>query len=95
MTWAVFGVSGGVIYVFWEILQRVRTAAGEKPRVAFSPLVHGLFAWPIMVPEAIEYAFAELGILRAPPAMPASEMAEPSAASGAEETSPSEEPTRD
>ena len=68
VTWAVFGVAGGVIYICWEILQRVRTAAGqEKPGVSFSPLVHGLFAWPIMVPEAIEYALAELGILRPPP----------------------------
>jgi hypothetical protein len=68
VTWAVFGVVGGVIYVCWEILQRLRTAAGEKkPAVSLAPLVHGLFMWPIMVPEALEYALAELGILKAPP----------------------------
>jgi hypothetical protein len=68
VTWAVFGVGGGLIYICWEILQRFRTAVGEdKPGVSFSPLVHGLLAWPIMVPEAVEYAFAELGILTTPP----------------------------
>lgn len=68
VTWAVFGIVGGLIYICWELLQRVRTVAGEdKPGVSFSPLVHGLFAWPVMVPEAIEDALAELGILRTPP----------------------------
>lgn len=76
-TWAVFGVLGGVIYVCWEILQRLSTPAGEqKPAVSLSALVHGLFAWPIMVPEAIEYALAELGILKAPPTTPTQTKAE-------------------
>src|SRR5438034_1217814 len=81
VTWAVYGVAGGVIYICWEILQRLRSAAGEqKPGVSLSPLVHGLFAWPIMVPEALEYVLAEVGILRAPPAAPAKGIAEPGAA---------------
>ena len=64
-------------YVCWEILQRLRTAAGEpKPAVSLSPLVHGLFAWPIMVPEALEYALAELGVLLPPPSDPAKGIAE-------------------
>ncbi len=68
VTWAVFGVAGGLIYISWEILQRVRAPAQEeKPGVSLSPLVHGLLAWPIMVPEAVEYALAELGVLRTPP----------------------------
>src|SRR2546425_7315614 len=81
LTWAMFGIAGGVIYVMWEILQRLRTPAGEeKPPVSLSPLIHGLFAWPIMVPEAVEYALAELGVLRAPPTVPAEGSAEPVAA---------------
>lgn len=80
VTWAMFGVVGGVIYICWEILQRLRTAAGqEKPGVSLSPLVHGLFAWPIMVPEAIEYALAELGVLPAPPPASTPTNAEPCA----------------
>jgi hypothetical protein len=65
ITWTVFGVAGGAIYVLWELLQRLRTSPGEaKPGVSLSPLLHGLFAWPIMVPEAVEYTLAELRILR-------------------------------
>jgi hypothetical protein len=80
VTWAMFGVAGGVIYICWEILQRLRTAAGqEKPGVGLSPLVHGLFAWPIMMPEAIEYVLAELGVLRAPPTASTPTNAEPCA----------------
>lgn len=81
VTWAVFGVLGGVIYVCWEILQRLRTPAGEQqPAVSLSALVHGLFAWPIMVPEAIEYALAELGILKATATSPTQTNAELGAA---------------
>ena len=80
VTWALFGVVGGVIYICWEILQRLRASGEQKPGVSLSPLVHGLFAWPIMVPEAMEYALAELGILRAPPSPPAKGIAEPDAA---------------
>jgi len=71
VTWAAFGVAGGFIYLSWEVLQRLRPAAGEqKPGVSLLPLLHGLFAWPIMVPEAIEYALAEFGFLSAPTATP-------------------------
>jgi len=80
VTWAMFGVAGGVVYVCWEILQRLRASGEQRPGVSLSPLVHGLFAWPIMVPEAVEYALAELGILRAPPASPTKGIAEPDAA---------------
>ncbi len=80
-TWTVFGFAGGLVYILWEILQRLRTAAGErKPEVSLSPLFHGLFGWPIMVPEAIEYALAELGLLSSHPSAPAEEIAKPGAA---------------
>ncbi len=79
VTWAVFGIAGGLTYVSWLILERLRAAAGEqKPGVSLSPLLHGLIAWPIMVPEAVEYSLAELGVLR-PPAVPLKEGAEPAA----------------
>jgi hypothetical protein len=80
VTWATFGVLGGVIYVCWEILERLRTVAGDEKRaVSLAPLVHGLFAWPIMVPEAVEYALAELGVLKTPPTVPTQTNAEPCA----------------
>jgi hypothetical protein len=72
LTWAAFGVAGGVIYILWEILQRLHTAVGEeRPGVSLSNLVYGLLAWPIMVPEAVEYALAELGMLPVPTSAPA------------------------
>jgi hypothetical protein len=64
MTWALFGAAGGIVYVCWEVLQRFRAPIGEeKPRVNLSWLLYGFLAWPIMVPEAIEYTLAELGVL--------------------------------
>jgi hypothetical protein len=36
--WAAFGVAGGIVYICWETLQRLRTPAGEeRPGVSFSP----------------------------------------------------------
>ena len=81
VTWAVFGVGGGLLYVGWEVLERRHAAGGQQdPGVSLAPLIHGLFLWPIMVPEAIEYALADLGVLRPPPSAPAKETAEPDAA---------------
>ncbi len=80
-TWAVFGVAGGLLYVAWEMLERRRAAPGRHdPGVSLSPLIHGLYLWPIIVPEAVEYALADLGILRAPPSAPTKGIAEPGAA---------------
>lgn len=63
-TWILFGVLGGVIYIIWEVLQRVKTPEGEeKPSVSIKHIFSGLLAWPIMIPEAIEYILAEIGIL--------------------------------
>ncbi len=80
-TWALFGVAGGLFYVAWEILERRRAAGSpQNPRVGLAPLIHGLFLWPIMVPEAVEYALADLGILHVPPSAPTRGPGEPGAA---------------
>jgi hypothetical protein len=85
-TWAVFGISGGVVYILWEILQRLRAPADwEKPGISLSPLVHGLLAWPIMVPEAVEHALAEAGILPPPPPPEDSSTDVPAVATGQDE----------
>jgi hypothetical protein len=68
LTWAAFAVAGGIAYTFWEVLQRVRTPKHEeKPKVGFTHLFPALALWPVMVPEAVEYALAELGILKSKP----------------------------
>ena len=81
VTWAVFGVAGGMIYIGWELIERFRTPSGEeKPRISLSHLIYGLLAWPIMVPEAVEYLLADLGILSAGPSPATLETAVPDAA---------------
>ena len=55
------------MYISWEVIQRVRTPAGqEKPPISPSHLIWGQFGWPVMIPEALEYALAELGVLTPP-----------------------------
>jgi hypothetical protein len=71
VTWCVFGVAAGVIYTIYELVARVRTKEPDKkPSVSLSSFVHGPLAWPIMIPEAVEYLLAELGVLRVQPAPP-------------------------
>jgi hypothetical protein len=65
-TWLVMGIIGGTIYFLWQIWTFI--AEGRKAGDRFPSLVvliHGLFLWPIMIPEALEYASAEAGILKA------------------------------
>ncbi len=89
VTWAAFGIAGGLLYVAWEVLDRRHAAPNQRdPRVSLAPLLHGLFLWPIMVPEAVEYALADLGILRAPPAVPTQGIAAPGAAPNADPATP-------
>ena len=63
VTWACFGICGGLIYILYELIQNIKSQ--EKSfQVHFEHIIYGLFAWPIMVPEAIEYSLTELGILK-------------------------------
>ena len=63
-TWTVFGLAGGLIYFVWDVFQWLRTASGaDKPEVQLSTIPLGLLGWPIMAPEAVEYALAELKLL--------------------------------
>lgn len=68
-TWATAGVASGLLYFAYEGLAYAR-AVDRTRAVRPSPaaLLHGLLAWPVMLPEAIEYLLADLGILKAPPA---------------------------
>ncbi len=89
VTWAAFGVAGGLLYVAWEILERRHAAPGQQdPGLSLAPLIHGLFLWPIMVPEAVEYALADLGILHAPPSAPSQKTGEPGPAPDGDPATP-------
>jgi len=88
-TWAAFGVAGGLLYIAWEMLERRHAAADRQdPGVSLAPLIHGLFLWPIMVPEAVEYALADLGILRSPPTTPTRGIAKSDAAPDGDSATP-------
>src|SRR5262249_8499179 len=63
-TWCLFGIAGGLLYLSYKLVMRWRTKdPAEKPAVSFATLLHGPLAWPVMIPEVIEYALAELGLL--------------------------------
>jgi hypothetical protein len=67
VTWGIAGLVSGVLYFGYELLAYV-TAPDRTTIAPPNPItvVHGLALWPIMLPEAIEYVLAELGILKAP-----------------------------
>jgi hypothetical protein len=61
-TWAAVGVASGFLYLLYEVGAFLRSKDKEakpRPRV----ILDGLYLWPIMLPEAIEYSLAELGMV--------------------------------
>jgi sugar phosphate permease len=71
VTWCILGVGGGLVYIAYEMLARVRASESEKkPKVSFGHVIYGNLMWPVMVPEAVEYILADIGILKAPPTPP-------------------------
>jgi hypothetical protein len=80
LIWAAFGLAGGAIYYAheWFLYLRTRAATDDAPltvprptdppkRPAAMAILHGLFLWPLMIPEAIEYLLADVGLLPPPP----------------------------
>ena len=65
-TWAFAGLLSGVVYFGYEACSSPRQADADTA-AAPSPVVilHALLLWPIMLPEAIEYWLADLGLLGA------------------------------
>jgi hypothetical protein len=64
VTWSLAGLTSGLVYFAYELFAYIQSPAPDaKPRAG--TLLNGLFLWPIMLPEAIEYWLADLGILKA------------------------------
>lgn len=66
-TWATAGIFSGLVYFAYELF--VYGKAQDKTEVSRPnpvTVLHGLAMWPIMLPEAIEYLLAEIGVLKAP-----------------------------
>ncbi|NBV24603.1 MAG: hypothetical protein EBS05_22115 [Proteobacteria bacterium] len=77
VTWCAFGIAAGALYNLYELVAFARNkAADKKLGASFANFIHGPLAWPIMIPESIEYLLAELGVL---PATPLPEAAKPDA----------------
>jgi hypothetical protein len=65
ITWLAFGVVSAVAYIGYQLLAHARDKNPDKKlEVSFSTFIHAPLAWPIMLPEAVEYSLAELGVLR-------------------------------
>lgn len=65
VVWTAFGLAGGIAYVAYEGWLRWRRPADGDPR-RLAPLLHGFLAWPVMLPEVVEYVLAELAVLKPP-----------------------------
>lgn len=82
LTWLAFALLGAVIYFAWEIFQNIRVKnPDEKTKVGLGSFLTAPFAWPIMIPEAIEYFLAEVGVLKSVPVAQVTEEVEQASSS--------------
>ncbi|HET9424266.1 MAG TPA: hypothetical protein VFO55_02755, partial [Gemmatimonadaceae bacterium] len=73
LPWALALCSALVWTTAFSLLQppvRGLRNVGDGDRRSLAPLMHGFLAWPIMLPEVVEYVLAEVGVLT-PPTMSA------------------------
>ena len=81
-TWCAFGIVAAIIYNFYDLVVYARSKSPDKKLgLSFAYFLYSPLAWPIMLPEAIEYMLAEVGVLRVPPVTPTAEAEVPPAAS--------------
>ncbi len=59
--WTIFGVASGALYYAYELFVKLKLKQASWPSP--TTMIHGLFMWPIMLPESVEYFLADLGIL--------------------------------
>lgn len=58
--WCGIGILSGLLYWGYEFWSARRSKEPDTTMPSLVTVVHGLFAWPIMLPEAIENTWAEL-----------------------------------
>ena len=63
-TWLSIGFASGLLYYVYQAWS-ARREADPADKAQLSTIVHGALAWPIMLPEVIEYSLADAGILKA------------------------------
>jgi len=70
-TWCAFGVVAAVIYNFYDLVVYARNKSTDKKlEQSLAYFIYSPLAWPIMIPETIEYLLAEVGVLKVPPVTP-------------------------
>lgn len=70
--WLVMAAAGSGLYLLYEVFGwLVPGKDGERHVPRLATAIGGLVAWPIMLPEAVEYLLAELGVLK-PASVPTS-----------------------
>jgi len=57
--WCGIGIASGFLYWGYEFWSARRSKDPDTKTPSLVMIVHGLFAWPIMLPEVIEYSWAE------------------------------------
>ena len=54
------GIASGLLYWGYEFWSARRSKEPDTKTPSLATVAHGLFVWPIMLPEVIEYSWAEL-----------------------------------
>jgi hypothetical protein len=63
-TWLSVGFATGLLYYLYQTWSAMR-AKDPAAKAQLSTIIHGTLAWPIMLPEVIEYSLADAGLLKA------------------------------
>ena len=63
-TWLSVGLATGLLYYLYQAWSPMRDKDPDA-KAQLSTIVHGALAWPIMLPEVIEYSLADAGLLKA------------------------------
>ena len=58
--WCGIGIVSGLLYWSYEFWSAKHSKEPDAKAPSLVTLVHGLVAWPLMLPEVIEYSWAEL-----------------------------------
>ena len=62
-TWLAVGLATGALYYAYD-WWATRGQKDPEAHAHLSTILHGVAAWPIMLPEVIEYSLAEAGVLK-------------------------------
>lgn len=63
-TWLAVGLVTGLLYYIYQTWS-ARQEEDPAAKAQLATIFHGAVAWPIMLPEVIEYSLADAGVLEA------------------------------